>query len=201
MITTTLNRIRDHHPCASGWAKLLAGLGKTQADDEPLPYADILRINGLADALWACRCEPDRAREWRLFAVACARQVQHLMTDERSIAALDVAERFANGEATADELAVARRAAYAAYAAYADAADAAYAAADAAAYAAAAADAAAYAAADAAYAAVAAADAAAYAAADAAAVAAADAAYAAAYAAADAAACDWQAAEFLRVVA
>ena len=119
MTTTTLNRIRDHHPCVSGWAKLLAGLGKTQADDEPLPYADILRINGLADALWACRCEPDRAREWRLFAVACARQVQHLMTDERSITALDVAERFANGEVTADELAVARRAAYAAYAAYA----------------------------------------------------------------------------------
>jgi hypothetical protein len=41
---------------------------------------------------------------WRLFAVWCARQVQHLMTDPRSIAALDVAERHANGMATDEEL-------------------------------------------------------------------------------------------------
>ena len=122
MITTTLNRIRAHEPCRSGWAKLLAGLGKTQADDEPLPFADILRINGLNDALWACRCEPQHAKEWRLFAVACARDVQHRMTDARSVDALDVSERYANGEATDEELAEARKAA----------ADAAYAAADAA---------------------------------------------------------------------
>lgn len=53
-------------------------------------------------------------RTLRLFAVWCARQVQHLMEDERSIAALDVAERFANGEATSEELAAARAAAGAA---------------------------------------------------------------------------------------
>ena len=28
MITTTLKRIRDHGPCADGWAKLLKHLGK-----------------------------------------------------------------------------------------------------------------------------------------------------------------------------
>ena len=37
MITTTLNRIREHKPCAEGWQKLLRHLGKTEADDEPLP--------------------------------------------------------------------------------------------------------------------------------------------------------------------
>ena len=99
MITTTLNRIRAHHPCEAGWAKLLAGLGKTKADDEPLPFARIVEINGLDDALWCCRAEPKHSREWRLFAVWCGRQVQHLMKDARSIAALDVAERHANGEA------------------------------------------------------------------------------------------------------
>ena len=36
----------------------------------------------------------------RLFAVACARRVQHLMTDKRSLDAIDVAERYANGNAT-----------------------------------------------------------------------------------------------------
>lgn len=40
----------------------------------------------------------------RLFAVRCARRVQHLMTDPRSVAALDVAERHARGEATDVEL-------------------------------------------------------------------------------------------------
>ena len=53
-------------------------------------------------------------RELRLIAVKCARQVQHLMKDERSINALDVAERFANGEATQEELTAARDAAAAA---------------------------------------------------------------------------------------
>jgi len=43
-------------------------------------------------------------KELRLFAVWSARQVQHLMTDPRSVAALDVAERHANGEATDEEL-------------------------------------------------------------------------------------------------
>lgn len=50
-------------------------------------------------------------RTLRLFAVWCARQVQHLMTDPRSIAALDMAERHANGQATDEELAAARSAA------------------------------------------------------------------------------------------
>ena len=104
MLTTTLNRIREHHPCTQGWRKLLAGLGKTHPDDEPLSYAEILRINGLDDALWCCRVEPQYAKHWRLYAVWCARQVQHLMTDERSISALDVAERYAHGQATDDEL-------------------------------------------------------------------------------------------------
>lgn len=47
----------------------------------------------------------------RLFAVGCARRVQHLMTDQRSLDALDVAERYANGNATKDELNAARAAA------------------------------------------------------------------------------------------
>jgi hypothetical protein len=106
-ICTTLNRIRAHSPCEDGWRKLLAGLGKTEADNDPLPYARIVEINGIADALWACRAEPQYAKEWCLFAVWCARQVEHLMTDERSKRACDVAERYALGQATDEELAAA----------------------------------------------------------------------------------------------
>jgi hypothetical protein len=104
----------------------------------------------------------------------CANTVRHLMTDERSTRAVDVAIAFGEGRATREELDAAARAAYAAARAARAAADAADAAADAA-YAA-------YAAAYAAYAASAAADAAADAAAYAA-YAAADAAYAASAAA------------------
>lgn len=114
MITTTLNRIREHSPCAQGWRKLLAHLGKTQADDETLPFSVILDSNGLDDALWCCRAEPQHEKEWRLFAVRCARSVQHLMKDPRSISALDVAERHANGQASDDELVAASDAARAA---------------------------------------------------------------------------------------
>jgi len=53
-------------------------------------------------------------RELRLFAVFCARQVKHLLTDQRSIDAIDTAERYALGQATAEELAAARIAASAA---------------------------------------------------------------------------------------
>ena len=60
--------------------------------------------------------------ELRLFAAWSARQVQHLMKDPRSIAALDVAERHANGEATDEDLAAARSAAWDAEAAAGDAA-------------------------------------------------------------------------------
>jgi hypothetical protein len=53
-------------------------------------------------------------RELRLFSVHCARSVQHLMTDPRSIAAIDVAERHASGQATDKELDAAWSAAWAA---------------------------------------------------------------------------------------
>lgn len=113
-ITTTLNRIRAHIPCREGWEKLLKGLGKTAADDEPLPFARVVEINGLDDALWCCRAEPQHDRQWRLYAVWCARQVQRFMKDQRSIAAINVAERYANGLATDEELVAAREAVWAA---------------------------------------------------------------------------------------
>jgi hypothetical protein len=114
VICTTLNAIRAHDPCVDGWAKLLAHLGKTGPDDEPLPLVVILDSNGLDDALWALRavtCEDARIRR---YAVWCARQVQHLMDDPRSLAALDVAERYAEGLATDAELRAAWAAAEAA---------------------------------------------------------------------------------------
>lgn len=79
MIHTTLNRIREHSPCEEGWAKLLRHLGKTQADDEPFPFVTVLDSNGLDDALWCLRAEPQHAALWRLYAVGCLRGAQRQM--------------------------------------------------------------------------------------------------------------------------
>ena len=113
-LTTTLKRIKAHKPRHAEWKKLLACLGKTEADDEPLPFATILRITGLNFALWCAEvsAEPQHEREWLLFFVWCVRRVQHLLTDPRELAALDVAERHTNGMASDDELRAAWAAAW-----------------------------------------------------------------------------------------
>ena len=52
------------------------------------------------------------ARTLRLFACWCVRQVWHLLTDERSRRAVEVAERYAVGEATESDLNAAESAAW-----------------------------------------------------------------------------------------
>ena len=121
---TTLKTIRSCDPCTASWAKLLAHFGKTEADETEVRIVEILDLLGVEDAIWALRAVEGHDREMRLLAVACARRVQHKMTDQRSLNALDVAERFANGEATQEELKEAMEMAYGA--AYMVAYDAAY---------------------------------------------------------------------------
>lgn len=125
-ITTTLAELRKHDPCISGYNKLACHVTGNEFDErrqtyvrvrhtEPISIAVILESNGIDDALWALRaCEqtPELVQAERLFAVWCVRQIPHLMRDPRSIAALDVAERHANNEATDAELSAARAAAW-----------------------------------------------------------------------------------------
>jgi hypothetical protein len=120
-LTTTLNRIYACRPCPGGWREGLAAAGKA-ADDEPVSYEQILDRAGLDNALWCARAEPQNSRQWRRFAVWCARRCQYLMKDQRSINALDVAERHAGGRATDEDLRAAAAAAAVAAAATADAA-------------------------------------------------------------------------------
>ena len=74
----TLNRIREHSPCESGWIRLLKHLGKAQADDKPLSLTTVLESNGLDDALWCLRAVKGHEKEIRLFARQCALDVIHL---------------------------------------------------------------------------------------------------------------------------
>jgi YD repeat-containing protein len=109
MLTTTLNRIRAHHPCANGWSKLLRGLRKAEADDARLPFARIVEIRGLVDAVWCCRAESKHNKEWRLFAVRCAEDVKPWMPDKHSVEAVRIIERYVRGDASRADLAMARR--------------------------------------------------------------------------------------------
>ena len=105
MITISLAEIRAESPCADGWRTVLAAKGPDM--DALFPLTDIIETNDFDDALWAMRCRPEHNNLWRKYAVWCARQVEHLMTDDRSVAALDVAWRHSDGLATDEELAAA----------------------------------------------------------------------------------------------
>jgi hypothetical protein len=101
-LTTTLNRIHACNPCPSGMLHGLQAAGKTAPDDAPILFSDIASAMSLADAMWCCRAEPQHAAIWRRYAVWCARQVQHLLADPRSLAALAEAAEATAWDTRAD---------------------------------------------------------------------------------------------------
>lgn len=107
----TLKQLRENQTCVDGYNKLVSSLKGVEFDDgktsymrfkhkEKIPLTYIVESNGLQDALWCLKCNSKWNRDSRLFAVWCARQVQHLMEDERSLNALEVAEKYAKQQAT-----------------------------------------------------------------------------------------------------
>ena len=106
-LTTTTARIDACNPCRDRRNRAANLLGITEPSDQPISYEKLLDVLGLDDALWCCQAQPDLSPTWRRYAVWCARQAQHLMTDRRLLDALDVAERHAAGDATDQELSAA----------------------------------------------------------------------------------------------
>ena len=105
-ITKVSNRIiRRFNPCYDP-----AELGIKES--EYLPIAEAVEkyrdaVKNKEDIIWLlCREQFMSDKDMRLFAVWCAREALKLVDnpDRRSVNACDVAERFANGEATSDEL-------------------------------------------------------------------------------------------------
>lgn len=95
-----------HNACDEGRAWALANCTSLEDAWAKLPPNYLI---------WAAtRAGVMTSQELRKFAVWSGRQVQHLMADPRSIAALNVAELHASGQATDQELAAARDAAWAA---------------------------------------------------------------------------------------
>jgi hypothetical protein len=119
---TTLNNIRNHQPCLPSWEKLLAYLGKVQADDEPLLITTILKSNGIRDAAWCIRADTIKGmeKEMKLFAADCAESVLHVFEneyadDKRPRLAIDTLRNHVKGFATREELIDATFQAYQAY--------------------------------------------------------------------------------------
>jgi len=107
-MTTTLNSIRQHYPCIDGWKTLLDSLGKIEPDDELITFEYIMESNDILDAIWCLRTLNGYDKEKRLFAVGCAREIQHMVTSPIIQEAIDIAEKFANEEVTIEELEKAR---------------------------------------------------------------------------------------------
>ena len=107
----TLQQIRDLSPCYDPTKYLPENWKGT--------VIDILNVEDCPaqDRLWVVLHEEFiDAKTLRLFAVWCAREALKLIDkpDQRSIEACNVAERYANGDATDDELSAADYAAYSA---------------------------------------------------------------------------------------
>jgi hypothetical protein len=112
MIKITLQKIDDACPCSDGWKTLLKSKGGKKKADRTVkfPLADVIKASGLDFTLRCLHCMPKHNRIWRKYAVWCARQVEHLMTDPSTKEALEVADRHADGMATDAELAAVRAA-------------------------------------------------------------------------------------------
>ena len=143
----TLNIIKEKSPCASGWKTLLKSLNKTEADDEELDLMDVLKSNGIEDAVWCLHCFD--YLDYCLFLADVAESVLYIYEQknkntaprdainairEYKLGNITKSELRASADAAADYAtasadAYAYAAAYAAYAAAYTVADAAYAAA------------------------------------------------------------------------
>jgi hypothetical protein len=110
MITITLREILAAHPCYDPREK---GLLPPNHDlDAPITFREIAGAVDDDDVVWCFANLPGHDGLKRHFAVDCAERVRHLLTDERSLNALAVARRYADGQATDEELSAAWDAAW-----------------------------------------------------------------------------------------
>ena len=130
MLYTTLNLCKANEACAEGYRKLKESLPKGWGDDDPISLERVLESNGIDDAVWAFRACTDQIaadRAARLFACDCAESVLPIFErlrpkDDRPRLAIEVARRFAAGDATGEELVAAQAVAWSAARAAAQAA-------------------------------------------------------------------------------
>ena len=108
MKTINNELIRSFNPCYDPSTKGIPDNEELTIKEWVEKYRDVVPV---PDIFWLLlRNEFYTDKQLRLFAVWCAREALKLVEnpDQRSIDACNVAERFANGEATREELCAAR---------------------------------------------------------------------------------------------
>ena len=109
-MNTPLKKISKTTPIYWGfnWEMLLKALDKTryegERDETIIEIKTIYELFSFEGAVIALETVEGYEKEMRLFAVFCARQVQHLMSHEQYVKLIDFAEKLANGEKTVTEL-------------------------------------------------------------------------------------------------
>lgn len=77
-LTTTVARLREVAGCEQIlWDAKLKRYGYWR-DSQQVPYAHLVEILGLDDALWAMKAEPGHWHHWRRFARFCTRKTRRL---------------------------------------------------------------------------------------------------------------------------
>ena len=127
MLYTTFRLAKAAVPCDSGYRKAAQAVGSVRryGRDTLTPVTMVLDFCGVRDALWVmghCTTEPEEAE--RLLRIAACDFAEHVLTFYESVHAGDtrvrdcitVAQRYANGKATEEELATASDAAWAIFA-------------------------------------------------------------------------------------
>jgi hypothetical protein len=120
-LCVTLDTLQTAGACTEGYRKLLKHIGGVSyGRSTPIPLAVVLKSNGLDDALWCLRATVEPCDTFaRLLACDFAEAALHIFESEspgdmRPRVAIEVARRFAVGDATEAERAAAGDAAWAA---------------------------------------------------------------------------------------
>ncbi len=125
MLYTTFRLAKEAGACTEKYKLVAESLGGVTkyGKNTPVPLTKIIEICGLEDALWTLRCTTENSDKLaRIFACDCAWRVLPLYEskypdDKRVRTCIETARKFALGEATKEETAAARAAAWAAWAA------------------------------------------------------------------------------------
>lgn len=124
---TTFEKIKEHLPCEDGWRKLLGYYNPTSLK-EKITIEEIIKSNGIKDAVWALRCieNKEQSKKVYFFCADVAESVLHIFenkyeNDNRPRKVIEAIRLFIDDEISISELKTAAdAAATAAAAAYAD---------------------------------------------------------------------------------
>jgi hypothetical protein len=107
-LTTTLEEIRKHNPCESGWKKLCKTLG-TSNPNEQVTLLQILDSNCVEDAFWSLRCWD--YREWCLLIADVIEPALQYSESEAVREMSNTIRKWHKGALSNDNLSAARAAA------------------------------------------------------------------------------------------